>query len=100
MPAYDYRCTLCGREMEIIHPMRDTVSAKPHDDPRTGEPCEGGLERLISKVGFNAGGLTERPPSDDKLKSTGFTKYVRGSKGYEKAFGSGDTPDFIQRESN
>src|SRR5437763_1857553 len=95
MPAYDYRCTVCGREMEIIHSMHEEGTTRAHrrlDDDAT--PCDGTLERLISLAGYNKGGVGQKPPSDHELQRTGFTKYVRGAKGYEKAFGTPDTPDF------
>jgi putative FmdB family regulatory protein len=99
MPAYDYRCTVCGREMEIIHAIGDRVSTRAHtrlDD--ASKSCDGALERLVSLAGFNKNGVGQKPPSDDELKRTGFTKYVRGATGYEKAFGTPDTPDFVNRE--
>jgi putative FmdB family regulatory protein len=97
MPAYDYRCTVCGREMELIHRMSETITHQPHASLATDEPCDGAIERLISAVGV-ASSVGTKPPSDNKLQSLGFTKYVRGAKGYEKAFGSSDTPSFIDRE--
>jgi putative FmdB family regulatory protein len=99
VPAYDYRCTVCGAELEIVHRMSETITAENHPHAITGEPCDGALERLIAPVGFAAGGLTSsKPPSDDKLEKLGFTKYVRGSKGYEKAFGKDIAPKHIDRE--
>lgn len=98
MPAYDYRCLTCGRELEIVHRMSESVEKQAHPHLETGAPCEGPLERLISLVGTNASGVGTKAPSDDKLKKAGFTKYVRGSSGYEKAFGGSGTPDFIKRE--
>jgi putative FmdB family regulatory protein len=96
MPAYDYRCVLCGREMEIVHRMSETVTTRAHTDPEDDTPCEGALERLISAVGLNQT-VGTKPPSDSQLKNAGFTKYVKGKKGYEKAFGGKDTPDLIKR---
>lgn len=97
MPAYDYRCTVCGRELEILHRIKDSVTAQPHTRPSDGAACNGPLDRLISVVGF-AHSVGTKPPSDGQLERAGFTKYVRGSKGYEKAFGAKDTPDFVNRE--
>ncbi len=96
MPAYDYRCQTCGEELELVHKMSETVTAKPHQDP-SGHACEGPLERLISAIGI-AGSVGDKPPSDSKLERLGFTKYVRGAKGYEKAFGKEQAPGFINRE--
>ena len=99
MPAYDYRCETCGLEFELTHPMSELITQHPHQNPETELSCDGPLERLISKIGVNRGGRSESAPSDDKLKRLGFTKYVRGSKGYDKAFGSDKLPGDIQRES-
>lgn len=98
MPAYDYRCTACGRVLEIVHRMSESAGARPHLDATTGEPCEGALERLISLVRVSESGVGQKPPSDVQLERAGFTKYVRGAKGYEKAVGPAGSPDFIQRE--
>lgn len=96
MPAYDYRCLTCGREMELVHRISEAVSRAAHEDAE-GHTCEGPLERLISSVGY-ASSVGNKPPSDSKLERLGFTKYVRGSKGYEKAFGSEKAPGHIDRE--
>jgi putative FmdB family regulatory protein len=94
MPAYDYRCQACGREMVIVHRMTDdTVNAEPHTKPNSEADCNGPLERLISAVGL-AKSVGTKPPSDTKLERLGFTKYVKGDKGYEKAFGN--APDLPQ----
>jgi putative FmdB family regulatory protein len=96
MPAYDYRCTVCGCELELVHRMSETITTRAHADPETDEPCDGELERLISMAGLNQS-VGTKPPSDNQLKKAGFTKYVKGKKGYEKAFGGKDTPDLIKR---
>jgi putative FmdB family regulatory protein len=97
MPAYDYRCTACGAELELTHRMADTVSRHPHEAPLDGEACEGPLERLIALVGVNERGAG-KAPSDAQLERAGFTKYVRGAKGYEKAAGPPGSPNFLARE--
>jgi putative FmdB family regulatory protein len=96
MPAYDYRCTTCGLVLELTHKMSETVTARPHEDLLSGATCEGPLERLIALVGVNQHGVS-RPLSDQQLARSGFTKYVRGSKGYEKAAGPSGSPDLIPR---
>ena len=97
MPAYDYRCKTCGTELEIVHRMRETVTSHPHFNDHSSELCDGPLEQLISAVGM-AKSVGTKGPSDNKLESLGFTKYVRGSKGYEKAFGKDIAPKHIDRE--
>lgn len=81
MPAYDYRCTVCGTELEIVHRMAETITTREHTDP-SGAACEGELERLISAPGYNKT-VGTRPPSDDQLKRAGFKKLVKGKNGYE-----------------
>ena len=95
MPRYDYRCEKCGIEFELVHAMSEVVEHAAHL-AKNNEACDGHLERLISFVGLSRS-VGDKIPSDDKLKSAGFTKYVRGTSGYEKAFGS-EGPNFIQRE--
>ena len=50
MPRYDYRCKLCGTELEIVQ--------RINDEPRTCCPFCGqeGLERLISSSSFTLKG--------------------------------------------
>jgi putative FmdB family regulatory protein len=99
MPAYDYRCTVCGREMELVHRIAETVSTRAHTRPEDEADCDGALERLIAPVGMAPNGITgSKGPSDSKLEKLGFTKYVRGSKGYEKAYGKDIAPKTIDRE--
>jgi len=62
-----------------------------------GDICDGRQDRLISAVGINAE-VGTKGPSDSKLQSLGFTKYVRGAKGYEKQFGADIAPAHIDRE--
>jgi putative FmdB family regulatory protein len=96
MPRYDYRCEICGAELEIAHRMSETVTHEAHKNPGSGEACDGSLERLIANVGLAKSiGSTV---SDGQLQRSGFTKYVRGAKGYEKAFGPPGSPNFVQRE--
>lgn len=96
MPRYDYRCQACGRELEIAHRMSETIAHAAHTIPGTENACDGTLERLIASVALaKSVGSTV---SDGQLQRAGFTKYVRGAKGYEKAFGSESTPNFVQRE--
>lgn len=97
MPAYDYRCTVCGLEMELVHRISESIEKRAHENPEDGSACDGTLERLISLCGLNDS-VGTKPPSDAQLTRAGFTKYVRGSKGYEKASGPPGSPDYIKRE--
>jgi len=82
--------------MELVHRMSEVKSNHSHLTAE-GDICDGGLERLISAVGINAE-VGTKGPSDNKLQSLGFTKYVRGAKGYEKQFGNAAAPGHIDRE--
>ena len=77
--------------------MAETITTRAHDDPNTNEPCDNALERLISAPGINQS-VGTKAPSDSQLKNAGFTKYVKGKHGYEKAFGGSDTPNLIKKE--
>lgn len=41
MPIYDYRCTQCGHEVEVIHPIGGT-------GPETCERCGGVMRKALS----------------------------------------------------
>lgn len=97
MPAYDYRCTACGHELELVHRIQETRETSAHVRPDDGAPCDGPLERLISLAGLNQA-VGTKGPSDNQLARAGFTKYVKGNKGYEKAFGGPDTPNLVPRD--
>lgn len=45
MPIYEYRCTSCGRTMEVIQKMNDAPLKKCTE-------CSGRLEKLISRSAF------------------------------------------------
>lgn len=97
MPRYDYRCETCGAELELTHGMTATVERAEHPHAESGAPCDGPLERLIALVGVNQSGVS-KPLTDGQIERAGFTKYVRGAKGYEKAAGPPGAPSFIPRE--
>ncbi len=49
MPIYEYRCTRCGRQFEVIQKFSDRPL-------RTCSECSGKLEKLISKSAFQLRG--------------------------------------------
>ena len=49
MPIYEYRCTDCGHEVEVIQ----KVGARP---PRGCGECDGTLEKMISRASFQLKG--------------------------------------------
>ncbi|MGF1546616.1 MAG: FmdB family zinc ribbon protein [Thiotrichales bacterium] len=50
MPIYEYQCTRCGHDMEVMHKMSDPDLT---DCPACGEPS---LKKLISAAGFRLSG--------------------------------------------
>jgi putative FmdB family regulatory protein len=63
MPTYQYRCTECGEELEVVQ--------KFSDDPLTECPaCQGRLRKLFSPVGvvFKGSGFYK---TDSRSSSTG-----------------------------
>jgi len=49
MPIYEYRCTVCGADTEVLQ--------RIHDKPlKTCTHCGGGLEKLISRSSFQLKG--------------------------------------------
>jgi putative FmdB family regulatory protein len=41
MPLYDYRCTACGQEVEVMHGINDT-------GPSTCQHCGGAMRKALS----------------------------------------------------
>ncbi|MFT4046119.1 MAG: zinc ribbon domain-containing protein [Solimonas sp.] len=50
MPIYDYHCTLCGTDTEVMHKISDPPAT---DCPECGKP---GLVKQISAAGFRLSG--------------------------------------------
>ncbi len=92
MPIYEYaptsgHCEKCKGLFEVVQRMAD---AKLSACPSCGQPCE----RRISAVAL--GGTYS--VSDDKIKSSGLTKYKKAGDGvYERTAGSGG-PELIVRK--
>jgi len=49
MPIYEYRCTSCGRTLEVIQKLDDKPLRKCTE-------CSGNLEKLISRTAFHLKG--------------------------------------------
>lgn len=74
MPNYDYRCNLCGHELEIFQRMSDAPA-------RTCPSCgKEGLERLISRSAF-------------ALKGSGWYADGYGAKTESKSTAADTKPD-------
>lgn len=90
MPRYVYEVISesgeAGQRFEVHQKMSDPPLT---EHPETGEP----VRRVITAPNI-AGRLSPMRPEkaladDSKLARMGFTKYVKGDRGYEKAAGSG-----------
>jgi predicted nucleic acid-binding Zn ribbon protein len=94
MPTYVYAVIqpdgTDGETFEVVQPMReDALTTHPED----GRP----VRRIITAphvVTEHSTASDNRKQSDSNLERLGFTKYHKGSNGYEKAFGAG--PDLSQ----
>lgn len=98
MPTYVYAVVnpdgSLGETFEVVQSMRDDPLTK---HPQTGEP----VQRVITApqiVSEHSTASDKRKMSDGNLERLGFTKYHKGSSGYEKAFGAG--PDLSQIKKN
>ena len=95
MPTYVYQETLPdgsdGERFEILQ--------RISDEPLTVHPRTGNAVRRVVTAAFTPkpflGHDKKEQLSDRNLEKLGFTKYVKGKGGYEKAAGEG--PDLIKR---
>ena len=55
MPLYDYRCTACGREVEVMHGMND-------GGPEACEACGGAMSKVLSSpaIHFKGSGWAKK----------------------------------------
>ncbi len=95
MPLYVYEIILPdgsgGEQFEWLQAMKD---APLTEHPETGEPVRrvfGTPNAPRTWTDQHAKGKT----SDKSLEGMGFTKYVKGDRGYQKLFGKG--PDVMKK---
>lgn len=94
MPRYVYQVIQPdgrGETFEVFQSMHDPPLER---HPETGAP----VKRVPVAPNIStrySDASTRRALSDRNLEKLGFTKYVRGEKGYEKTAGSG--PDLLKR---
>ena len=85
MPIYEYKCSACGHQLEVIQRMSDEPK---RDCPSCGAAS---LEKQISRVGFRLKG-TGWYETDFKNKGKpGETKKADGEGGAAKADSGGDS---------
>jgi putative FmdB family regulatory protein len=55
MPTYDYRCTACGREVEVVHGIHE-------QGPSTCGSCGGSMRKALSRpaIHFRGGGWAKK----------------------------------------
>ena len=87
MPLYEYRCTACGAQIEVIQSFRDK--------PRTRcEACGGRMEKLVSRSGFilKGGGWYETGFKTDQDKKRNLVEADKAeSKSDDKTESQADT---------
>ena len=98
MPTYVYAVInkdgSDGEIFEVFQSMKDAPLTK---HPETGKP----VRRIITApnvVTEHSSASDKKKMSDSNLERLGFTKYEKGSKGYDKAFGAG--PDISKIKEN
>ncbi len=93
MPVYVYEVVLengdGGERFEVVQPMSEAPLTR---HPESGQP----VRRVIQPpmIGGRHSTTSEKARlSDSNLERMGFTKYVKGDRGYERTAGTG--PDTI-----
>jgi putative FmdB family regulatory protein len=88
MPIYEYRCTACGHEVEVIQKMGDARLRKC-------DRCSGRLEKLVSRAAFQlrgggwySEGYAKSDPDKSKKKEA---KSESGTSSSESKGGSGES---------
>ncbi len=89
MPIYEYRCTVCGHELETIQKMSDDPIV---ECPACGKPA---LQKLISAAGFRlkGSGWYETDFKAGNRKNVVESDSHKGAKSGAKEGGKGDKGD-------
>ena len=86
MPIYDYRCTACGRSVEVVHSIAGT-------GPATCEVCGGAMRKLVSTpaIHFKGSGWAKKDARSAPSGSSATTAGAKdGASGDGKTAGSTD----------
>jgi putative FmdB family regulatory protein len=64
MPLYDYRCTSCGREVEVMHSIHD-------QGPETCAACGGTMHKVLSPpaIHFKGSGWAKKDAASTSAKA-------------------------------
>ena len=79
MPLYDYRCTDCGREVEVMHGINDT-------GPSTCQHCGGAMRKALSPpaIHFKGSGWAKKDAASASAKKTTTKPAAAGDKDSSK----------------
>jgi putative FmdB family regulatory protein len=89
VPTYDYRCTVCGREVEVVHGIHEP-------GPSTCEACGGSMRKALSSpaIHFRGGGWAKKDAQAARSSTASGSSGKSGSAATEKPDGDGSsTPD-------
>jgi putative FmdB family regulatory protein len=86
MPTYDYRCTSCGDEIEVVQSFSD-------DPLTTCEACGGALRKVFTPVGivFKGSGFYKTDNRTGSSKGASSTSPSDSSSKKEPSSGSSDS---------
>lgn len=85
MPLYDYRCTACDREVEVMHGINDS-------GPETCEHCGGTMRKALSSpaIHFKGSGWAKKDAARKTSPASGSTSDKPAAKTEDKgAAGAG-----------
>jgi len=76
MPLYDYRCTACGREVEVIH----AIGAH---GPEACETCGGAMRKALSSpaIHFKGSGWAKKDAAASARKAKPASESTKGGDG-------------------
>lgn len=85
MPTYDYRCTSCGEEIEVVQSFAD-------DPLTTCEACGGALRKVFTPVGivFKGSGFYKTDNRTGSNKSTTTTSETSSSSSKKESSSSSE----------
>ena len=89
MPTYDYGCTICGREVEVMHGVHGP-------GPASCEHCGGPMRKLLSAptIHFKGSGWAKKDARDSaRSSSSGRAATTTESKTEPKSAPTGSTPE-------
>ena len=91
MPHYDYRCTACGREVEVMHGIFDS-------GPTTCEHCGGAMRKALSTpaIHFRGSGWAKKDAAASAKKATAKSGSPKGSDASSDTAGDGGKGDSVE----